>query len=221
MTILDQNQRKSQPWQINLGAEGIAAAQFARCGFDVSVQYGADKPAYDLVATKAGGLLKVSVKGSQNGVWNLTQLYIKRAAEISGKKADFHGAINLWLDHHASRTVCCLVQFLGVPIDQLPRIYLATPREIALRLRESLEGRGDLALYEGYEWESGADGVETVERLPSNWRFSRERIEELLASQIALTPRQAFPAGIHTSNWAWPSAGSMPLDVQTALAISA
>jgi hypothetical protein len=45
------------------------AAQFARCGYDVSVQYGADQPEYDLIVAKEDHLMKVSVKGSQD--WEL------------------------------------------------------------------------------------------------------------------------------------------------------
>ena len=37
-------------WQVATAAEAFAAAQFARCGWDVSVQYGANQPEYDLVA---------------------------------------------------------------------------------------------------------------------------------------------------------------------------
>ena len=86
-------QSKPSSWQVAKAAEGIAAAQFARCGFDVSVQHGADKPGYELVVAKADNLLKVSVKGSQDGFWNLAQSYLKMATELSGKKGDYHGAI--------------------------------------------------------------------------------------------------------------------------------
>lgn len=34
---------------VGVATEAIAAAQFARCGFDVSVQYGANQPEYDLI----------------------------------------------------------------------------------------------------------------------------------------------------------------------------
>ena len=44
MTAIALNQIKPATWQLTLGAEGIAAAQFARCGLDVSVQSGRDKP---------------------------------------------------------------------------------------------------------------------------------------------------------------------------------
>jgi hypothetical protein len=59
-------QPKPTSWHISVAAEAIAAAQFARCGFDVSVQYGADQPEYDLIVAKGDHLLKVSVKGSRD-----------------------------------------------------------------------------------------------------------------------------------------------------------
>lgn len=37
-------------WQVATAAEAFAAAQLARCGWDISVQYGANQPEYDLVA---------------------------------------------------------------------------------------------------------------------------------------------------------------------------
>lgn len=40
---------KLTSWQIAVAAEAVSAAQFARCGFDVSVQYGANQPEYDLI----------------------------------------------------------------------------------------------------------------------------------------------------------------------------
>lgn len=58
-------------WQVATAAEAFAAAQFARLGWDVSVQYGANQPEYDLVAVNGDLMLKVSVKGSQDGVSRL------------------------------------------------------------------------------------------------------------------------------------------------------
>jgi len=43
---------KLTSWQVAVAAEAITAAQFARCGSDVSVQYGADQPEYDLIVAK-------------------------------------------------------------------------------------------------------------------------------------------------------------------------
>jgi hypothetical protein len=53
-------------WQVATAAEAFAAAQFARCGWDVSVQYGANQPEYDLVAVDGARMLKISVKGSKD-----------------------------------------------------------------------------------------------------------------------------------------------------------
>jgi hypothetical protein len=64
---------KVSGWHIRIAAEAIAAAQIARCGLDVSVQYGANQPEYDLIVSRGEKLLKVSVKGSQDGSWGLAQ----------------------------------------------------------------------------------------------------------------------------------------------------
>ncbi len=173
-------------WPITVGAEGIAAAQFARCGFDVLVQAGHDKPWYDLTVTKGGNLLKIVIKGSDDGHWRLVHSYIKRSMLRSGAKTDAEHAVDLWLDIHGStRTVYCLVQFEGVTLNGMPRIYLATPGEIARRLRESAERLGEPVLYEEYEWDSPGTGFTTIETLPSSWLFSPDRIHELLFPQAA------------------------------------
>src|ERR1700690_1396973 len=98
--------KKFTSYHVGVAAEAIAAAQFARCGFDVSVQYGANQPEYDLIVAKADNLLKVSVKGSKDGSWGLTQSFLAHA--------DYHGAIDKWLERHGLRTVFCLVQFRNV-----------------------------------------------------------------------------------------------------------
>jgi hypothetical protein len=170
-------------WQITVAAQGIAAAQFARCGFDVSVQYGSDKPNYDLVVTKADNLLKVSVKGSEDGCWDLAQSFLKTATEQGGTKAENLDAIELWLDHQASRVVCCFVLFEGIAIDQLPRLYLASPKEIAKRLRKTAKERSDSTPREEHVRVSSGDDTMAIEEMPLGWRFSLERIQELLAEQ--------------------------------------
>jgi hypothetical protein len=76
--------------------------------------------------------------------------------------------------------VYCLVQFQGVSLDQLPRIYLATPVEIALKMRDMAERLGDPVLREQYEWREPETGCLSIEALPASWLFSNQRIEELL-----------------------------------------
>src|SRR5712691_6558557 len=97
-------------WQVATAAEAFAAAQFARCGWDVSVQYGANQPEYDLVAVDGNRVLKVSVKGSKDGGWGLTQSHIANA--------DYHAAADAWLRKHSRKSVFCLVQFKGTPVTE-------------------------------------------------------------------------------------------------------
>ena len=66
-------------WHVSVAAEAFAAGMFARCEYDVSVQYGANQPEYDLIISKGEQILKISVKGSQEGQWGLTQSYVKDA----------------------------------------------------------------------------------------------------------------------------------------------
>lgn len=69
-------------WHVGVAAEAFAAALFARYGYYVSVQYGANQPEYDLITESQGKMLKISVKGSQDGSWGLTQSF-KKKGELS------------------------------------------------------------------------------------------------------------------------------------------
>jgi Holliday junction resolvase-like predicted endonuclease len=159
-------------WHVGVAAEAIAAAQFARCGYDVSVQYGANQPEYDLIVARGDALLKVSVKGSQDGGWGLTQSFKKGAS--------YHEAADAWARRHKARTVICFVQFASVSLDQLPRLYLATASEVAAHLKGQAAGRGDTILYEKHAWRAHAVGAGTVDEIPAEWRFTAERVADLL-----------------------------------------
>ena len=100
-------------WQLATAAEAFAAARFARLGCNVSVQYGANQPEYDLMIDKAGEVLKVSVKGSGNGGWGLSQSQLAKLGE-----ANYHGAAEAWFERHKPGTVLCLVQFKGTQPDE-------------------------------------------------------------------------------------------------------
>lgn len=162
-------------WHVATAAEAIAAAQFARFGLDVSVQYGANQPEYDLIVARGEAMLKVSVKGSQDGSWGLTQ---SQLAKIGGAK--YHEAVDLWLARHKPRTALCLVQFKGVAMDAMPRVYLAWPSEVAERLKAASGGRGDTILHEDYQRGPKAAGAGTRETLPERWRLTMERADEML-----------------------------------------
>ena len=158
-------------WHVGVAAEAIAAAQFARYTYDVSVQYGANQPEYDLIAVSGDKMLKISVKGSQDGSWGLTQSFKKGHT--------YHEAVQEWLSRHHKKTVFCLVQFKNVDDSQLPRMYLASPEEIAEVLCKEAAGRGDTILYEHHEWGPTAKAYGTVDKLPESWRFTKERAEEI------------------------------------------
>jgi Holliday junction resolvase-like predicted endonuclease len=158
-------------WHVATAAEAIAAAQFARCGWDVSVQYGANQPEYDLLAARDDQILKISVKGSKDGAWGLTQSYLENA--------DYHQAVNLWLARHSGKVVFCLVQFADVALDQMPRIYLATPQEIGNWLKLAAAGRGSTTLHEYHKWSARAKAAGTVDQIPFFWVFTESRLSEL------------------------------------------
>ena len=164
-------------WHVATAAEAIAAAQFARFGFDVSVQYGANQPEYDLTITSPiGRMLKISVKGSANGGWGLSQSQLSQL-----KDAQYHAAADAWRDQHKQHTAVCLVQFEGVPDDALPRVYLATPGEIADKLREASGGRGHTILWENRKRGPKAAGASTVEKIPDDWKMTKARVEKLIS----------------------------------------
>jgi Holliday junction resolvase-like predicted endonuclease len=160
---------------IGVAAEAAAAALFARIGYDVSVQYGANQPEYDLIVARGESILKVSVKGSQDGGWGLSQSTLVKGT------ADYHGAAETWRLRHTPRTILCLVQYKEVGVDQMPRVYLATPAEVAARLRSAAKGRGDTILHERHTWAPNAYGAGTTEEIPADWLFTERRVEALLA----------------------------------------
>jgi hypothetical protein len=168
-------------WHVATAAEAFAAAQFARYGYDVSVQYGANQPEYDLMIASGGRILKVSVKGSADGGWGLSQTQLSKL-----RNANYHGAAELWLERHKPLTALCLVQFRGVADDDMPRIYLAWPKEIADRLKAASGGRGDTLLWENYTRGPRAAGAGTIERIPENWKMTRSRVHELVEATVPL-----------------------------------
>jgi hypothetical protein len=160
-------------WYIGVAAEAYCAGLFSRCEVNVSVQYGADQPEYDLAISKDDKMLKVSVKGSQDGAWGLTQSYLK--------DRNYHGAVDLWLARHSQKTIFCFVQFQNVGLLDHPRVYLATPGEIANHMKASACGRGDTVLYEEYTRGPRSSAPGYIERIPMAWCFSKDRLLALLS----------------------------------------
>jgi Holliday junction resolvase-like predicted endonuclease len=159
-------------YQVQVAAEAFAAGALAHAGCNVSIQYAANQPEYDLLAERRDRVLKVQVKGSQDGAWGLTQSLME--------KRDYHGAADKWLAKQGKKTVYVLVQFKGVTPGQSPRLYLATPREIADRLKQSSKGRGETILFEYKEWIKRAHGYGTIDRIPDEWRFTKRRVDAFI-----------------------------------------
>lgn len=162
---------KMTSWHVGVAAEAFAAAQFARYGYYVSVQYGANQPEYDLIAEFEDKMLKISVKGSQDGSWGLTQSY--------KKGSDYHQAIQKWLHNHHQKTIFCLVQFQGTRDNEMPRMYLASPAEIAKAMDDSAGGRGDTILYEYHQRGPRAAGSGTIDCIPDEWKFTENRVKDM------------------------------------------
>ena len=159
-------------FQVAIAAEAYAAALLAQAGCDVSVQYGANQPEYDLIATKGSQFRKISVKGSTDGGWVLVARYKKGRG--------YHEAIDAWVASHSDLSVVyCFVQFKNAAFGEMPRLYLSTIKEVAAYLKGSRNGHGYTSVRETYRWASGvAKG--SSDRIPENWKASVQRIDALM-----------------------------------------
>ncbi len=173
--------------QVSAAAENLAAAQFSLFGFDVLEQAGRARFVYDLGVANSVGMMKVLVRGSLDGFWDLVEPYIEGTSGLKTTPADYHRAIDLWLEQHGSRVVCCLVKFESDDLRQTPRIYLARAAEIAEKLHEITAYFGFSVLCEEYEVVD-AYGSRRLESLPEKWRFSQARISELMRRPAGETP---------------------------------
>ena len=162
-------------FQVAIAAEAYVAAVMAQAGCDVSVQYGANQPEYDLIATKGDRFRKISVKGSKDGGWVLV-------ASLK-KGRGYHEAIDAWVNKHQDQSVIyALVQFKGVSFGEMPRVYFCTIQEAAEYMKSSRGAHGYTSLRETYKWASGiAKGA--VDNIPSQWRASANRINDLMGIQ--------------------------------------
>jgi hypothetical protein len=163
--------REMTPYQVAVAAEGFAAALFARAGFHVSVQYGANQPGYDLIVERNRVAYLISVKGSQDGGWGLTQSYLKNA--------NYHAAIDIWSKRHSAELIFCFVQFQHKQHTEMPEVFLARATEVAAHLRASGGGLGDTVLWMKKEWKKGRRaGI--ADTIPEAWRFTKARADQVL-----------------------------------------
>lgn len=112
------------PRQCEIAAESYSASLLARCGYDISVQYGANQPQYDLVAVKGSRIILVSVKGSQDGGWMLAVKHV-------GNGVLYHAAIDTWEQSQRKDLVFMMVQYMHASLTQAPPVYVARAAAIA------------------------------------------------------------------------------------------
>lgn len=161
-------------YHVSVAAEAFAAALFARAGYSVSIQYGANQPGYDLIVAGDGMPKKVSVKGTNKRGWVLT------ASKKKGKS--YHGAIDAWTASLKDPEILhCLVQFKGVDFETMPRLYLARTCEVAAYLKSMRAGHGYTVLRENHKWIRGP-GAGTTDSIPEEWKMRKDRIAKLLGS---------------------------------------
>ena len=158
------------PYQVNVAAEAFTAVFVSQAGYDVAVQYGTTQPAWDILATKGERILKLQVKGSQDGGWGIFQGYIKNA--------DYHGAVDAWHAAQHADVVYFLVQFQNVSAGSAPRCYIARPTEIVAHMRTARGGHGYTALRENYSYARGL-GAGHTDVIPAGWLATAERIDEI------------------------------------------
>jgi hypothetical protein len=134
------------------------------------MQYGTKQPDWDILATKGERVLKLQVKGSQDGGWGLFQGYIRNA--------DYHGALNEWLAAQKPDIVYFLVQFITVQLGHAPRCYIVRPTEIVAHMRTTRGGHAYTSLREKYAYIRGI-GAGHTDIIPVSWLASQARIDEI------------------------------------------
>jgi hypothetical protein len=154
--------------QVSVAAESFATASFARAGYNVFVQYGPNQPGYDLVVSHEKKVLHVSVKGSMD----------PKGWVISTKKKDmtYEASLKEWYKNNKD-WFFYLVLFKKNEIDSMPEMYITSAKELYDHLNKGFFGAPCLTLYHDYCPKQGKNKGE-VQKLPSDWNFSKKRIEK-------------------------------------------
>jgi hypothetical protein len=134
------------------------------------MQYGTTQPDWDILATKGLRILKLQVKGSQDGGWGLFQNHIRNA--------DYHGALDEWIQVQKPDVVYFLVQFSKVGVGEAPRCYIAKAAEMVAHMRTTRAGHAYTSLGEKYVWSRGI-GAGHTDMIPPSWVATQTRIDEI------------------------------------------
>lgn len=165
---------RAPEWNMGTAAEAFTAGFFARLGYSISVYKGVNPAGYNFKIENNGVEINIAVKGSEDGLWRLTQDCLSQG------KRDYSKAAERWKSKFSSKTIFSLVQFKDVKKLDSPRIYLATPNEIVERLKNASAGKGGCNLYENKMWVKKASGYGTTDKVPDNWMISEKRINNIL-----------------------------------------
>ena len=158
------------PRQCEIAAESYSASLLARCGYDISVQYGANQPQYDLVAVKGTRIILVSVKGSQDGGWMLAVKHV-------GNGVLYHAAIDVWEQSQRKDLVFMMVQYMHASLTQAPPVYVARAAAIAAHMKTQCDGRGHGSLQEDYRRDHPKSKYS--HKIPAAWLFTQALIDTL------------------------------------------
>lgn len=156
--------------QVSVAAEAQAAAVFAQSGYSVFVQYGANQPGYDLAVSDNKKTILVSVKGSSNGGWMLTT---KRP------EGTYESALDEWEKKNAS-FVFFYVQYQGISVGSMPRMYAALGAEVADHQRIGWWGDLGLSLIEAKTITRGPKKGQK-QCIPASWEVTEARIHDVFA----------------------------------------
>jgi hypothetical protein len=187
--VLNPPPHKLSSSQVATAAKSFAAAQFALSGFDVLEQATANSRFFfDMVVASSGRMMKISVHASFNGFWDFVDRYLSPTPPRTGIAADYHRAINLWEEHISAGVTCCLVQFEAARLESTPHIYLASSGEIAAKLHEKIE-----QVAHNKSVPVDLDVAHQLEGLPQAWRFSQQRIADMMEVPAEKTVQRSAP----------------------------
>lgn len=158
-------------YQVGIAAEASVAAALARAGCNILVQYGANQPEFDLIASKGGKNLRISVKGSRDGSWIAAGAF-KKSALTNAE------TLRIWEKDHDERTIFVFVQFENIPFDKLPLMYMASVHEVAEHLSKTRAGKIDLVLYITRTFKSGV-AKDHTDNIPVEWELTENRVDEM------------------------------------------
>jgi hypothetical protein len=138
---------------------------------DLLVKYGANQPLYDLMITRCGKAIHVSVKGSQDGGSGLNQNF--KRGRLYNEAAD------VWPLLIRTKTSFIVSYSSGRRVGRMSACLLVTVMDIAERLKASRNGLGNTVLWENHCYKMGlAKGC--TDKLPDEWRFSLKRLNQFL-----------------------------------------